>query len=209
MRIAFLPWPTSTCNQNQSEHVHVETIHRRIAITSPPPPRFPFQLTFPCEQAHTKFPSAKNQIHPHIAQSLTQNSFTTTNTRKKKKDLTSRAETNCKGRRVAFKSCVLLSKSNRAPPIADSSSEGFCLDGELTAILLIAAMVDEREENDEGREVREGRWAAAVFRSLSREGLVVRRANCACLWIGCSAARLAVPACARLGLVPLRARCGT
>lgn len=58
---------------------------------------------------------------------------------------TSRADTICRGRRVAFRSWVLLSRSNRAPAIADSSSEGFCLDGELGAILLRAAMIaDER-----------------------------------------------------------------
>lgn len=40
---------------------------------------------------------------------------------------------------------MLLSRSKRAPAIAVSSSEGFCLDGELMAILLIAAMIaDER-----------------------------------------------------------------
>jgi hypothetical protein len=55
--------------------------------------------------------------------------------------LTSRAETNCKGRRVAFRSCVLLSRSKRAPAIAVSSSEGFCRDGELEAILLMAAII--------------------------------------------------------------------
>lgn len=36
---------------------------------------------------------------------------------------------------------MLLSRSNRAPAIAVSSSEGFCRDGELRAILLTAAMV--------------------------------------------------------------------
>ena len=46
---------------------------------------------------------------------------------------------------MAFRSVVLLSRSNRAPAIAVSSSEGFCRDGELWAILLIAAMIaDER-----------------------------------------------------------------
>lgn len=55
--------------------------------------------------------------------------------------LTSRAETNCRGRRVAFRSCVLLSRSKRAPAIAVSSSEGFCRDGELGAILLMAAII--------------------------------------------------------------------
>lgn len=40
---------------------------------------------------------------------------------------------------------MLLSKSKRAPAIAFSSSEGFCLEGELRAILLIAAIfADER-----------------------------------------------------------------
>lgn len=40
---------------------------------------------------------------------------------------------------------MLFSRSNRAPAIAVSSSEGFCLDGEFWAILVIAAMIaDER-----------------------------------------------------------------
>lgn len=36
---------------------------------------------------------------------------------------------------------MLLSRSKRAPAIAFSSSEGFCRDGELRAILLMAAMI--------------------------------------------------------------------
>jgi hypothetical protein len=35
----------------------------------------------------------------------------------------------------------LLSRSKRAPAIAVSSSEGFCRDGELGAILLMAAII--------------------------------------------------------------------
>ena len=60
---------------------------------------------------------------------------------RRRRNLTSRAETNCRGRRVAFRSCVLLSRSNRAPAMEVSSSEGLCRDGELRAILLTAAMV--------------------------------------------------------------------
>jgi hypothetical protein len=54
---------------------------------------------------------------------------------------TSRAETNCRGRREAFRSWVLLSRSYRALASEVSNSEGFCLDGELGAILLRAAMI--------------------------------------------------------------------
>lgn len=54
---------------------------------------------------------------------------------------TSRAETNCRGRREAFKSLVLLSRSKRALAREDSNSEGLCLEGELAAILLREAMI--------------------------------------------------------------------
>lgn len=54
---------------------------------------------------------------------------------------TSRADTNCRGRRAAFRSWVLLSRSNRALASEDSNSEGLCLEGELAAILLTAAMI--------------------------------------------------------------------
>lgn len=233
MRIAFLPWPTSTCILKKKKTKSEECSHknRRSCRLSSRHPQvfFLFQLIYLCESTHNsitpqkrkkncpkypihtilKSPRTHTQAHMHNKSLFPTITTTTLAGRKKYLDLTSRAETNCKGRRVAFKSCVLLSKSNRAPPIAVSSSEGFCLDGELTAILLIAAMFDEGGREGRGGELREGRWAAAVFSSLSREGLVVRRANCACLWIGCPAARLAVPACARLGLAPLRARCGT
>lgn len=55
--------------------------------------------------------------------------------------LTSRAETNCKGLRAAFRSGVLVSRSERAPAREVSSSEGFCREGLLGAILLRAAMI--------------------------------------------------------------------
>lgn len=64
---------------------------------------------------------------------------------------------------------MLLSKSKRAPAIAVSSSEGFCLDGELLAILLTAAMIADEQrgssclERGTGRERKgEGRGGFLV-----------------------------------------------
>jgi hypothetical protein len=55
--------------------------------------------------------------------------------------LTSRADTNCNGLKDAFKSGVLISRSERAVARDISSSEGCCLEGLLAAILLTAAMI--------------------------------------------------------------------
>jgi hypothetical protein len=52
--------------------------------------------------------------------------------------LTSRAETNCRGRRATLRSAVLVSRSYRAPAMLDSNSEGFDFEGELGAILFRA-----------------------------------------------------------------------
>ena len=84
-----------------------------------------FRLMFPSDK-DTNFDSAQLQIF---------------NGEVNDRILTSRAEANCRGRRVAFRSCELLSRSKRAPAIAVSSSEGLCRDGELRAILLMAAMI--------------------------------------------------------------------
>lgn len=62
--------------------------------------------------------------------------------------LTSRADTNWRGRRATFKSGVLVSRSLRAVAKAFSRSEGLCLEG-LFAAILLAAMV--------GRQIQE-RW---------------------------------------------------
>ena len=50
--------------------------------------------------------------------------------------LTSRADTNCRGRRATFRSAVLVSRSYRAPAMLVSSSDGFWRDGLFGAILL-------------------------------------------------------------------------
>lgn len=50
--------------------------------------------------------------------------------------LTSRAETNCRGRRATLRSAVLVSRSYSAPAMLVSSSEGFWRDGLFGAILL-------------------------------------------------------------------------
>lgn len=55
--------------------------------------------------------------------------------------LTSLALTNCRGRRGALRSVVLVSSSYRAVAICDSSSEGFWRDELLAAILLRAAVL--------------------------------------------------------------------
>ena len=55
--------------------------------------------------------------------------------------LTSLADTNCKGRSAVFISGMFDSRSYRALAILFSSSEGFCLDGLVGAILLRAAMI--------------------------------------------------------------------
>lgn len=52
--------------------------------------------------------------------------------------LTSRAETICRGRRAALRSVVLVSRSYKAWAMLVSSSEGFCREGLLAAILLRA-----------------------------------------------------------------------
>lgn len=59
--------------------------------------------------------------------------------RAKSAHLTSRADTNCKGRRAAFISGTEVSRSYRAVAICCSTSLGLALEGELGAILLRAA----------------------------------------------------------------------
>lgn len=123
---------------------------------------------------------------------------------------------------------MLLSKSKRAPAIAVSSSEGFCLDGELAATLLIAAMIagdDDDDKGDEGGRGGSGKEGGLLLLLPCRGRTVFfawsfvqsNRANCACCGsrcaIGCSAARLAVPALRPFGVSaaqgPLRGRRGT
>ena len=52
---------------------------------------------------------------------------------------TSRAETNCSGRKALFMSGILDSRSYSAPAMPVSSSLGRCRDGLVAAILLSAA----------------------------------------------------------------------
>lgn len=151
MRIAFLPWPTSTCNSNQSEAIFQVVMCRRNPLSRIHRPRrqhcVPSLIPFPNINANRLLPCTNTHNHVQLRKLIAQSQFSQysrlfhSQSHTTQNNLTSRAETNCKGRRVAFRSCVLLSKSKRAPAIAVSSSEGFCLDGELTAILLIAAMI--------------------------------------------------------------------
>lgn len=55
--------------------------------------------------------------------------------------LTSRADTNCRGRRADFMSGMLDSRSKSAFAMLVSVSEGCCRDGLVEAILLRAAMI--------------------------------------------------------------------
>ena len=56
-------------------------------------------------------------------------------------DLTSRAETNWRGRRATFRSAVLVSRSYRAWAMFCSSSEGFCREGLWGEILFMALIL--------------------------------------------------------------------
>lgn len=54
---------------------------------------------------------------------------------------TSRAETNCRGRRAVFRSAVFVSRSCSAVAMAVSSSDGFWRDGLFAAILLMGELM--------------------------------------------------------------------
>lgn len=69
---------------------------------------------------------------------------------------------------------MLLSRSKRAPAIAVSSSEGFCLDGELRAILLIAAIF---AVVGRGRDGEDG-LLLPLFCGRSGEGLSSNKTAC-------------------------------
>lgn len=150
MTMAFFPWPTSICieahqlayNSHQSPTVetrrwqmpspiHLACLQRASkAILTRPNYQWhnsPFRDPFLYFRTHSSFPA-----FPHTKQP--ENCV-----------LTSRAETNCKGLRAALRSGVLVSRSARALARAVSSSEGCCLDGLFAAILLMAAMIVDKD----------------------------------------------------------------